>query len=195
MKGGKEIAVLPDSKELGEEHQESMLMKEAAEAYTVEHDGLAAGEHVLRSIKVYRKGLDEHRTGITRPLMESLAKVREMYKPYEIALADAEKIIKSKILTYTLKQEELQLAEAAKIEDKVAKGTLRADTAAGKLTALDAKKVQSNVRVVKKLEIVDESLVPREFLDVNRMRVTEALWAGIAVPGARLKEEKQIVIK
>jgi hypothetical protein len=41
-------------------------------------------------------------------------------------------------------------------------------------------------RTVQVLEITDESLVPREYLDVNETRVKAALVAGTPVPGARL---------
>ncbi len=197
MKNGKEIAVLPDSKELGEEARSQVQnIQYSAREYTIgSHEMVHVGEGMLKAIKMVKKEIDERKSDITRPLMKSLASVRDLFKPFEEVLAESEKTIKGKILAYTLEQEEIQLAEAAKIEGKVAKGTLRADTAASKLTALDAKKVNSNVRTVKKLLITDESLIPREFLDVNRMKVTEALWAGITVPGAKLVEEKQIVIK
>ncbi len=72
---------------------------------------------------------------------------------------------------------------------------MRADTAAGKLEAIEKGKVVGNVRTVKRLHISDESLIPREFMEVNRKAVTEALWAGVTVPGAALVEEKILVTK
>ncbi len=190
-----EITVLPHSHDVGEIRQEASVVQEAAKAYSVEHDGLETGESVLRSIKAFRKGMTERKTEITRPLMDSLASVKDLFRAPEEALVDAEKIIKAKILEYTLAEEVKAVLESEKIASKVEKGLLKAETAVGKLQAIDDKKVKSNLRTVKKLEIVDESLIPREYLDVNRMKVTEALWAGVVVPGARLKDEKIIVTK
>ena len=194
MKNGKEVAVLPE-KELGEVRKEVDALTGTVNTYSVERDGLETGESLLRGIKSFRKGITERKSQITKPLMDSLASVRDLFRGPEDALVDAEKIIKGKILDYTLEQERVAQIEAAKITDRVEKGTLRADTAAGKLQALDSKKVKSNVRTVQKLVIWDETLIPREYLEANRTKVTEALFAGKTVSGAVLEETKIIVTK
>ncbi len=196
MSSGKEIAVLPDSKELGEARGQVQGVQLAAEEFEIKiQEDVQRGESMLRDIKTVEKGIVERKTEITQPLMRSLASVRDLFRPFEDALDSSKKTIKAKILAYTIAEEAKQLAAAEKIESRVEKGLMRADTAAGKLQALDEKKVKSNVRTVKKLLITDESLIPREFLEVNRTKVTEALMAGVTVPGATLKEEKIVVIK
>jgi hypothetical protein len=43
---------------------------------------------------------------------------------------------------------------------------------------------------VEKLVISDATLIPREYLDVNEMRVKSALKSGVHIPGASLVKEK-----
>ncbi len=182
--------------EIEEQRSQVAALQKAAAIFEVHRlEDMRYGEEFLRDVKHVAKVVEERKTTITRPLMTSLASVRDLFKPFETSLADATKVVKAKMLAYTVAEEERAEALAASVESKVEKGLMRADTAAGKLEAITKGQVTGNTRIVKKLFISDESLVPREFLEVNRKAVTEALWAGVTVPGAELKEEKILVVK
>ena len=191
-----DIAVLPGSKDLAEYRGQVTAVQRIANDFVV--DGKASvelGEQVLRNIKGVEESIVERRTEITRPLMGSLASVRELFKPFEAALADAKKTVKGKLLDYTLAQEEIQRLAQEKIEARLAKGAIRADTAVAKLESLNDSKVKTNTRTVRKLSITDESMLPREFLVPNREAITKALFEGLSVPGAKLVSEKVLVTR
>lgn len=150
---------------------------------------------LLHDVKQAEKFLDEKKTSITRPLMKSLSTIREMFKPLELNLLDANKTIKAKILAYTIEEQERIEKEKAKIAGKVEKGLMKAETAAGKLETIgDGPK--SNIRTLKKVRVVDETLIPREYLEPSMVRITEAvLRKGESIPGIEIYEEKQIIAK
>ncbi len=182
--------------ELEEQRGQVAALTKASHMFEVAiPEDVRRGEEFLRDIKHVQKAVEERKTIITRPLMASLASVRDLFKPFELGLADAQKIVKAKILAYTIAEEAKALAAAEKIEERVEKGLMRADTAAGKLASIDANLTRASTRTVKKLLITDEPLIPREFLLVDRKAVTEALWAGVPVPGASLIEEKILITK
>lgn len=190
----KEI-ILPEPKELSEHRGQVLNIQKAANDYTVEKDGVEVGEEMLRAIRDVDDSLVSRKTEITRPLMQALASARDLFKPFELGLADAKKTVKAKVLAYTIEQDEKARIEAEAVEKRVNKGTMRADTGADKLAAIEDKKVKTNTRTLRKLSIVDETLIPREYMVVDRELVTKALFAGTEVPGATLLEEKILITK
>ncbi len=190
----KEIA-LPESKELSTHRTQVLGIQKSANEYEVETDGVEVGEEMLRAIRDVEGGIVDRKTEITRPLMQALASARDLFKPFELGLADAKKTVKAKILAFSIEQEEVARKKAEAIEKRAEKGTMRADTAADKLAAIEDSKVKTNTRTLRKLSIVDETLIPREYMVVDREAVTKALFAGTEVPGATLVEEKILVTK
>lgn len=183
-------------KELSEQKTNVLLLQENANRYQVRNaKDVEAGEQGLREIKSVETGLLARKEEITRPLMKSLASVRDLFKPLEMGLTEAKKTIKAKILAFQIEQEEKDRIAAEKIEKRVEKGTMKAETAAGKLEVIESSKVKTNTRTLRKLSITDETLIPREFLVPDREAITRALFGGAIVPGATLIEEKILVTK
>lgn len=151
---------------------------------------------LLHEVKQAEKFLDTLKTGITRPLMQSLLTIRDLFRPQESNLKDANQIIKSKILAWTIEEQDKKDKEQAKIADRVSRGTMRADTAANKLANIQEDAPKSNIRTLKKVRIVDETAIPREWLEPSMVRITQAvLKEGITIPGVELYEDKQIVAR
>ncbi len=184
--------ILPASEVL-EIRENSSNLQLVAQRYVVESDSLKAGEDYLREIKAIETKITARKEEITRPLMQGLTSIRDFFRPVEVSLADAKKTVKDKMLAYTIEVEEKAAKERERIAKRVEKGTMKQETALGKLVDLKANEVKSNTRTLKKLLISDESLLPREYLMPNREVITKALFAGVVVPGAELKEEKILV--
>lgn len=134
---------------------------------------------------------------ITKPLNEALKAERARWKPIEDACANAVATIKSKMMAYQKTIEAANAAKEAKIMARVDKGTLKTETAVAKLEALPDAKASVTTdagmvqwRTVQKLVIDDLNAIPREYMDVNEVRVKAALKAGKVVAGARMVEEK-----
>ena len=170
-----------------------LTVKEAATSLTVDSPDTAfAASGLLHDIKAATTRLTTVKTDITRPALESLAKIKALFAPLETTLKEADRIVRAKVLAYQVAEQEKIEAEKAKIAARVEKGTMREDTAVAKLGAVgDVAKTEGiRVQTRRQLEIVDETLIPREYLTPDRERITRALFADIAVPGAKLVEKK-----
>lgn len=147
---------------------------------------------ILHDIKEATRVLTEKKTDVTRPMMTALANVKALFAPLELALADANKMVRAKMLAYTIEEQDRIDTAKAKIATRVEKGTMRSDTAVAKLGAVGDVAKTEGIRVQsrRQLEIVDESLIPREYLVPNRDAISKALFADIVVPGCELKNVK-----
>lgn len=136
---------------------------------------------------------------ITKPLNAALQAERARWKPLELSLANIVSTLKTKMLAYEKQVAEKQALDQKRVMARVEKGTMKVETAVSKLSdvvASDSSVTTESGMIqyatVKKLYIVDASLIPREFLEVNESKVRDALKSGVVVPGAELREEKTI---
>ena len=181
--------------------QVSFVQQKADDLSIVTESDMSIGSDLLNDVKKVEESIKERKEAITRPMMESLASTRELFKPLETAHAEAKKTIKSKMLAFTVAESERVEKEKARVMARAEKGTIRTDTAINKLEAIGETKKsfagnssKTSVRTVTKVRVIDESLLPREYLIPNITKITEALMKQkIAVPGAETYEEKSIV--
>lgn len=170
-----------------------LTVREAADILDVSSpDTAEIASGVLNDIKSATARLTAVKTDITRPAMESLAKIKALFAPLETTLKEADQIVRKKVLAYTIAEQDRIEAQKAKIAARVEKGTMRSDTAVAKLGAVGevAKTEGIRVQTRRQLEIVDEALIPREYLVPDRDAITKALFADLVVPGAKLVEKK-----
>ena len=186
-----------DDKELTEVKQQVSLVQQQANSLSVNNQQEAdEATVILKRVKDAEKFMTAKKEEITRPLMASLAKVRDLFKPIEGNLADATKIIKSKILAWTIEEQDKKDKDAARVAARVERGTMKAETAAEKIETISKTAPKSNLRIVKKVRIVDETAIPREYLVPNMTMITEAiLRQGAVIPGVETYEEKSIIAR
>jgi len=75
----------------------------------------------LKGIKGKWKELDSLRKSITRPLDESKKKIMDLFRAPQDLLSEAEKILKSKMITYSTEQDRIRQEEQKKLEAKAEK--------------------------------------------------------------------------
>lgn len=186
-----EVAVaLPMNAEIVEYRTKVSAVMGAATSLVVSNpQELSVAEELLSAITAGEKTIVNRKEEITRPLMNALASGRALFKPFETDFAAAKKVVTEKILGYSVVVDAQQAEEQAKILKRVEKGTMKPETAMEKLGAI-ADKPTANIRTVRKLSIVDVTLIPREYMVPDRELITKALFAGDTVPGAELVEEK-----
>jgi len=166
----------------------SLVIKDAA--------GLTMATEVLANIKAVAKLIKEKKEGITKPLNEALKNARDLFRPFEEASEEAEGIVKSKMVTYSNEVEEKNRIEQEKIAKKLAEGTIKPETAEKKVAALqDVGSVSSNTgaaefRIVKKVVIENETLVPLKYRVIDEVAVRKDALAGIQIAGVKVVEEK-----
>lgn len=198
----KEVAVIPPEKEIKEYKSQVLFVQKAANDLEIKSpEDMAKGSDLLDAVKKVETSIIERKEMITRPLMTALASARDLFKPLEIGHAEAKKTIKGKMLEYTLEEEERINKEKARVGARLEKGTMRQDTAIKKMedigdskTSFEGSSGKTSIRTVTKLRVVDESLIPREYLMVDMTKITEAvLRQKLTVAGVETYEEKSIV--
>lgn len=168
---------------------------------------------ILSRIKQVGKLIKERKEAITKPLMESLNSVRSLFKPIEQNHAEAESIIKSKMLSFQLKEEKKAEAQKAKIVEKVESGKIEMSKALEKIEAipeattnLKGKTGSIQTRTIKKVQITSlkdveintallKTYINQGLIVWNEALVKEAVLKGMAVEGAIIVEEKIISAK
>lgn len=157
---------------------------------------------LLKKIKIVGKMITEKKELITKPMNQALKEAREMFRPIEDTCSDSEALVKRKMIAYQNEQEKIRREELAKIEKKVDKGTMKMETAIKKIETVQ--EVQNSVkgeygamstRILKRVRIVDETLLPREYLIADMKKIEAVAKAGVEIPGVEVYEEKSIAIR
>ncbi len=187
---------LPPTTEMSEYRTQILTVQKMANELRIESvNDLTKATDLLKTVSNGEKLITSRKEEITRPLMKALASGRDLFKPIELGFADAKKVIKSKMIAFQIEEEERIAKETVKIEARVAKGTMRAETAVGKLESVGTAP-KMNTRMIKKVRVVDETLIPREYLVPDMTKITEAiLREGITIPGVEKYEEKIVAVR
>lgn len=177
--------------------QVSVVEQQANNLVIASPEDQRIGADLLHSIKDAAKIVKSSKEGMTRPIMAGLASIRDFFKPFETTLGNAEDTVKEKILAFQEIEDARILKEQARVEARVEKGTMRPDTAMEKIATIEASKAVKpatmQVRTIKKVRVVDESIIPIEYMLPNMPKITEAvIRQGISIPGVLAYEEKTI---
>jgi hypothetical protein len=186
-----------------QEYQEqvSFVESKANELVISSPEDMVVASDLLNDLKKVETAIVERKTAITRPLMTALASARDLFKPLETGYASAKTTIKSKMLSYAEAEEARITKEAARVEKRVAGGTMRPDTAMRKIEeagevkkTFDGTSSKTSIRIVTKVRIVDESQIPREYLVPDMTKITNAILRDKQViSGIETYAEKSIV--
>lgn len=200
-----------DTKELAVVKTQVTKAKSAAEVIVIKTDEqmLEAAE-VRKKIKVVGKMIKEKKEAITKPINEALRNIRELFKPLEEGYEQAEGMIADKMLTYQRVVDEVRRKAEIEAQRKLEEAQKALDE--GKITEKQVEKIEAKVeaklekapevitksedfhtRTIKKFKIVDENLIPREYLDISETKIRKAMMAGVVVAGVEYYEEKTLV--
>ena len=146
----------------------------------------------LSEVKEIKKVITEKKDSVVKPLNEALKNTRALFKPIEDKVEVIESYLKGEILKYNTKLLEEQRKREAEAQAKIQAGATFEE--ATKSIERVEKKIESiPTRKIKRLKIVDETLIPRQFLVPNEVAIKEALLAGEKVSGCELVEEEIII--
>jgi cysteinyl-tRNA synthetase len=180
----------------------------ANDLFVDSNESLEQATDILSQIKTASKDVKNRKEQITKPLNDALKSARSLFKPLEDDLASAERIIKDKMLDYTTEVERKAAEQAAKLEDRVERGTMRVDTAMRKMD--DIETVGSSVkgakgsvqfRTVRNIKIVDPTKIPLKYLSNEKVlaaisaAVRTDVLNGTKVDGVEIVEEKQVAAR
>lgn len=155
-----------------------------------------------KKIKQVDKMITQRKEEITKPLNEALKSARALFKPLEEATANAEAIVKRKMIGYSQEVQKKADAEKAKLAARVEKGTMKAETAVGKMQDIQTvdqtvktDTARATIRKVAKFRIIDEAAIPREYLTPDMTKIRNAvITQRLTVPGVEFYEEDSMSI-
>lgn len=198
-----------DTKEVSVVKQQSSKALAAAQELTITSpEEMAVATDHLGKMKQVAKMIRERKEAITKPLTEALNSARDLFKPIEANLAEAERVVKGKMVGYQTQVEKDAEEERLRLAKRVEKGTMKPETAVRKMEEIEEapKTVQGKssamaFRNVKKVRFADLATltIPQITLlrgggyivwDESKAR-RDAL-AGKEVPGAEVYEEKVV---
>lgn len=146
----------------------------------------------LTQVKEIKKIVQEKKDSVVKPLNEALKNTRALFKPIEDKVDVIETYLKGEVLKYNTKLLQEQRKREEEAQAKIEKGATFEE--ATKLVANTEKKIDAiPTRKIKRLKIVDESKIERQFLIPDEQAIKEALLSGIKVSGCELVEEEIIV--
>ena len=134
---------------------------------------------------------------MTDGLNQSLKNIRAFFKPYETSLELAKERVSNCLVQYHIEQEKKAEKQIAKVEQRTQEGKITFDEADEKIKSLEVdnrietKEGALTFKIIKDIEIEDESQIPREFFEINMVALRRAvITGGRAVPGVKIVEKK-----
>lgn len=188
--------------------QVTTISNKAGDLMIDSQESLSQATDILSQIKTAAKGVKAQKELITKPLNESLKAARDLFRPIEADLETAERTIKDKMLDYSNEVEEEARKKAAKLEDRVERGTMRTDTAMRKMdeietvgSSVQGEKGSVQFRTVRAIKIVDPTKIPLKYLSNEKVlaaisaAVRTDVLNGTKVDGVEIIEKKEIAAK
>lgn len=192
-----------DTKELAPiKAQVSKLENQATAVTIVSQEGYENAIDLVSKLKETGSEIKYKKESITKPLNEALKHVRDMFRPVETQFENAERIIKTKLLDYKRKKDEEARAEEAKVAARVAKGTMKLETAEKKMDSIErventtrGQVGQVQIKKIRKVRVTDQETIPRKYLVPDMVLIRQDALSGIVIPGIEIYEEESIAAR
>lgn len=150
----------------------------------------------LSQLNKYADSVKAEKKKLTEPANATLKAIKALFAPLEDAVLPKIEAIRGAMSAYQTEQTRLAREEEAKIASRVGegKGKLKVETAVKKMEDIDkpAEKIATasgglRFREDKKLKIMDETMIPREYLIPDEKKILDALKGGTAVAGCEIE--------
>ncbi len=177
------------------EKEFSPIEKKVQSLKVVDEKSKVVAAGYLKQAKDVLKKVVDFKEKKTKPLNEALKVIRAETAPVELRLKAVIDSLTRSLTVYQTEETRIADEKAAKIAARVGegKGKLKGETAMAQINELDtpSRVVATDAGVVgfrkqSRLEVFDETLLPREFLMPNLPAINNALKLGGEVPGARM---------
>ena len=181
------------TKEISIAKEVSPIVSKAVELKIVDSETLKVGVELLSVLNQWNDKITAEKERVTKPLNEALKAERSRWKPVETQNSEAIEHIRDEMSKYQTEMVRKQKEEEQKIANRVreGKGGLKIETAVKKIEALDVpdKEVATEAGLVQFretiiLKIIDISLIPREYFELDESKLLKDLKAGKQVSGA-----------
>ena len=192
-----------DTKELAPIKAQVSKLENQATAVAIEsQEGYENAIDLVSKLKETGSEIKNKKESITKPLNEALRNVRDMFRPIETQFENAERIIKTKLLDYKRKKDEEARAEEAKVAARVAKGTMKLETAEKKMDSIErventtrGQVGQVQIKKIRKVRVTNQESIPRKYLVPDMVLIRQDALSGIVIPGIEVYEEESIAAR
>jgi len=192
MKNKNEIAVI--------ETKLSPLVSKS-QSIVITAESLPEATNILSQLNKWNDQVEADKQKVTVPLNLALKEIRIKYKPVETMLAEAISSIRLKMGKYQsealVARKEAEDALLARVAP--GKGNLKLETAINKLAQVETPEsriVDDHGSVtfieVEKFEVVDISLLPKEYLLANEVLIRASMKEGKRLEGVRYYKEQSV---
>ncbi len=141
------------------------------------------------AIKLVKAKRDE----ILNPLKESMKKTKDLFNPIIDELTETDKSVKTEMDRYVFQQQLVIEEKKKEIEQKVEAGEMSFEKAGEKIEKVEEKINVVKTRTDRDIEIYDESQIPREYYNLDRVRVRRDALAGKVIKGVKVVEKTTVV--
>lgn len=182
----------PQALELAASSEQILTLASSYTVTTAAQYEFAAGE--LKNIKASTKALEEMRKTATRPLDEAKAAIMDWFRPVGERYAQAEKMIKSAMLTYQQEEERKRaIAEAqAREEARKEQDRVNAEALAAADRALASGNKETADAIIAAVPDVKPAPVPVAVTKIKGIS-TRKVWKFRVVDKSKVPEEYKIV--
>jgi hypothetical protein len=200
--------VLP-AEEVKTLERSTSVMVPAAEAFVIQSDAdVEDASKYLKVIAETKKSHEERRQFLVRPLNNHVSAINEMFKRFLAPAVEADRILRGKISAFRTEQQRTRLEEQRRVneaaaaiqarlaEEAAAEGVAAPVVMAPTVLPPPATIGNANMRKVWKFDVLEDDLVPREYMTVDETLIRKAVAAGVRdIPGVRVYLDEQIAIR
>lgn len=180
---------------------QATLMKVDSQESSIE-----AGRALVQ-LKGLKDSIEAQRMSLTRPLKDTAKRIEAMYKPTLEKLAQADQLIRSKVLKFRADSEAANAAKTAELMEKATEAQDAGDNDTALALATEATEQSSMAKTtlleqgsmqMKKVwdfEVTDLGSVPHEYCTLDATKVRAAIRAGVReLPGLRIFQKDSMAI-
>jgi hypothetical protein len=192
--------------------QIDMLADQCRNVVISDAQSLERAKSLAKQAKLIENYIEDKRKELTKPILDRKKAIDDLAKSLTKDLTEAVKHLREQILFYEQEQERKRLEELHRLEEERRRkeeelkrmqmeGNIEQIEHIEKLAEIETKAAElseksKNLREVWTFEVVDISLVPREYLVLDETAVRRAIQNGVReIPGLKIFKKAQLVIK
>lgn len=177
-----------------------VALAEKLEIKTIADLEVAVGYRV--QIKDFLKKVTTEKEKITRPALDLIAVERGRWKPFEAMYESALDLLNKRMGAFNQEQDRIAREEEEKIAARIkpGKGNLSIEKGIEKMAEVEKvpERVVSNMgsvrfQEVKCFEVMDVTMLPKEYIVANEVLIRKAMLAGTEISGVRYFVESRPV--
>lgn len=170
---------------------------------------LANASDMLARVAKLRKQLEERRKFFTQPLNDQVKKINNLFKMWSEPLDRIDRKLRDAIAAYRAEAERKRREEEefnrrkqellARLAGKKGQEPPPPPPPVETMPAPAAVRTKSGLVTTRKVwtfKVVDESLIPREYLVLDEAKVRKAISAGVReIPGLSIYQQEEVVVR